>query len=106
MLPSGTSNGQVNQWLAYLRKQNQHILLPSVLPLARQVSHFVLERQYNLLPIGLPYWVYKWRLKGGSLSSKKETLYGWYWWGRPTKIFGYYDHLARPDDKYYVYQFS
>jgi hypothetical protein len=106
MLPSGTSNSQVNAWLAYLRKQNQHILLPSVLPLARQVSHFAVERSYNLLPVGLPYWVYRWKLKGGSLGKKTDDIFGTFFWNNPKRVFGYYDHTYRPNDNYYVYKFD
>jgi len=105
LLPQGASNKQSQEWLAYLRKNNQHILLPSVLPLARQVSNFIVERWFNGLAVGLPLWGYSYQLKAAGIGKQKAEMASFYWY-RPSRVFKLYDHTARPGDKYYVYQFA
>lgn len=102
MLGQGTSNKQVQEWLAYLRKSNLYVLLPSVMPLAKQVSNLVVERELSLTALGLPVWIYKWRLTTGSMT-KKEQQYGRFPWFRPSSVFPMYDHNARPSEDYYYY---
>lgn len=105
LLPMGASSGKVQEWLAYLRKNNQHVILPSVLPLARQVSNFVIERSFNGMGIGLPFWLYTYQLRSASIGKSKPDT-GRFMWYKPSRSFGLYDHRARPGDKYYVYSFT
>lgn len=105
-LEVGSSNRSIKEWLAFLRKQNQIVLLPSVLPLARQVSVFTVERRFNGYPFGLPIWVYRWRLNTGAITRRSSEL-GWLWWVRPSDVFGVYDHEYRPDGKrWFRYDFD
>jgi hypothetical protein len=105
-LEIGSSQKAVKEWLAYLRKQNHYVLLPSVLSLAKEVSRYTIERRYNLLQLGLPYWVYQWRLITGTYT-KKDTQHGWIYWGSPTNIFGAYDTEYRPDgQRWFLYEFN
>lgn len=104
-LGQGVDNRKIRDWLAYLRKNNQYILLPSVLPLARIVSTFTVEREYSLTPLGLPLWIYQWRLNIGSSSNRNRNVGRFYWW-RPSSIFPFYDHTYKPSEDYYVYRFD
>lgn len=105
LLPQGASNKHTQEWLAYLRKNNQHILLPSVLPLAKQVSSFMVERWFNGLQLGVPFWGYTYQLRSASIGKRRDEVAS-FWWFRPSKVFSLYDHKARPGDKYYVYSFT
>jgi hypothetical protein len=105
-LEVGASNKAIKEWLAYLRKQNHFVLMPSVLALARQVSIFTVERRFNGLPFGVPYWFYQWRLTTG-LQTKKRSDRGWLWWHYPQRMFGSYDTEYRPDgQRWFVYEFG
>jgi hypothetical protein len=105
-LEIGSSAKAVKAWLAYLRKDNLHVLLPSVHALAREVSNYTIERKWNLLVFGLPYWVYQWRLITGH-HSKKDVSMGWLYLHKPQRIFGSYDHEYRPDgERWFVYEFG
>jgi hypothetical protein len=105
LLPRGASNKQAQEWLAYLRKNNQHVILPSVLPLAQQVSNFIVERWFNGLALGVPLWGYSYQLRSAGIGKKQTEVGSLYWW-RPSQVFELYDHKARPGDKYYVYEFQ
>lgn len=87
-------------WLAYLRKRNQYLLMPSVLPLARCVRTLTVERRFNGLIFGLPVWAYRWRLSSGTGDEK-----GTYLWWRPKRIFGAFDTLGEPGDEWGIYEF-
>jgi hypothetical protein len=105
-LEIGSGQKKIKEWLAYLRKQNHYVLLPSVLSLAKEVAHFTIERRFNLLPLGIPYWVYKWRLVTGAYT-KKDVQFGYIYWHKPSRIFGTYDTEYRPDgQKWYLYKFD
>jgi hypothetical protein len=105
-LEIGSGQKAIKEWLAYLRKQNHYVLLPSVLSLAKEVSRYTIERRFNLLQLGIPYWIYQWRLITGAYT-KKDTQYGHIYWGSPTKIFGSYDTEYRPDgQRWFLYDFS
>lgn len=99
-LGKGVDSKKLRSWLAYLRKHNQYVLLPSVMELTSQVSQFSVERRYNLLQLGLPVWVYQWKLTTGR-HTQKNGENGWFYWMRPTRIFGAYDHIWKPDDEHY-----
>lgn len=102
MLGQGTSNSKVQEWLAYLRKSNLYMLLPSVMPLAKQVSHLVVERELSLMPLGLPLWIYRWRLTTGGTTKRAQQL-GRVYWYKPASVFNLYNHEDRPGERYYYY---
>lgn len=89
------SNAKVNDWLAYLRKRDQVLLLPSVLSLAPELRCLQIRRRWNLYPFGVPLWVYEWVLDDGTKfykGGKGKHLGAKYYWWRPDKIFRLYDH--------------
>lgn len=89
------SSNKLNDWLAYLRKRDQILLLPSVLPLAPELRVLQIRREWNCYPYGVPLWVYRWVLDDGTklYRSKKgrDMMARWFWW-RPDRVFKLYDH--------------
>lgn len=92
-------------WIAYLRKRDQVMLLPSVLPLTTYVRRLSVERTFNGLPMGVPFWLYRWVIDYGETSGRKQKT-GRFPWIRPQSIFGLYKHRAEPGDEFYVYGFA
>lgn len=89
-----------DDWLAYMRKANCYLLMPSVLPLAKVVQQLVCARFFNGLVFGIPLWLYWWRLgKGKGVDGDK----GRFWWWHPQQVFGYYDHSGVPLEDYIIY---
>ena len=87
------SSKDAETFLAFLRKLNVVILIPSVTPPTLKVRSFTIQRVYNLYSYGLPAWVYRWTLSSGHI---KET--GLFYWVSPPEIFGVYDTLGTPSD--------
>jgi hypothetical protein len=77
---------QAKQFVAFMRKMNVVLLLPSVDPPPGRVRFLQVQRQFNLMALGLPLWLYTARLNTGMAREK----YGFGWW-RPVEIFGVYD---------------
>lgn len=96
-LSTGVHGGLIRAWLAVLRKKNQYILLPSVMPITRDAAVFKVERVINGLVLGVPAWVYRFSL-AGSYRDRGHFI----WW-HPSKVFSMYDHMAVPDGKFYIY---
>lgn len=103
MLGQGVPPKQVTAWLAYLRKNNQYMLLPSVMPLNRQLSMFVVERRFNFASFGVPLWWYQWRLTTGAVAKKNTDTRGQIYWWYPQRVFSLYDHYHKPSESYYYY---
>lgn len=102
-LGMGASPGAVRQYMAYLRKQNLILLMPSVLPLSRQVRVLRVWREFNGLPFGLPFWIYRYKIEGTPVAGRKRDKWDVFWLWNPRRLFKYYDHLARPDNCWYYY---
>jgi len=102
-LGHGAAPAKVKEWFAYMRKNNQYLLMPSVLPLVRQASIFRVDRQFNGLVFGAPVWLYRWSLNTGDRKSNDSGRYLWWF---PQRIFGSYDHEARPGQDYYIYNWD
>ena len=83
----------VKEYLAFLRKMNITLLIPSVEPPSTRVRGLTIQRTFNLSPIGVPLWVYSAFLKSGSI--REDARFGWW---RPSEIFGLYDTKAAPVD--------
>lgn len=77
---------QAKQFVAFMRKMNVVLLLPSVDPPPGRVRFLQVQRQFNLMALGIPLWLYTARLNTGMAREK----YGFGWW-RPAEIFGVYD---------------
>lgn len=94
-------------WLAYRRHHNQYLILPSVLPLARGLDVFMVEREFNATVFGFPLWIYQWVCQTSQLKTRKKRKpeQGRYFWWFPQRVFGYYDHKHNPGDEYFVYEF-
>lgn len=97
-LGRGVSVKDVRAWFAQIRHYNQYLILPSVLALTDQARSFEVRRMLNLVPVGIPLWVYRWFVSSGSDKDK-----GKFWWLHPQLIFPLYDHLGTPSEGFYVY---
>lgn len=83
----------IDKFIAYLRKLNIVLLIPSVLPPSSRATFLSIERIFNGWSLGLPVWFYGYTLRYG-----RAAFNGWFaWWG-PHEIFGLYNTLAYPED--------
>jgi hypothetical protein len=90
----GASPAQIKRYLAFLRKKDYVLIMPSVLPIAKGGWLLWIERRFNFGPVGLPLWVYHWGISGKSSKESGGIFYVW----MPQKHFGMYDTLAQPDE--------
>lgn len=81
------------EWLAFLRKVNLTLLVPSVVPPARLLRTVTVTRTVRLNAWGLPAWVYQMNLDAHPVHEKENFV----WW-QPSEIFGIYDTLGQPTD--------
>lgn len=88
-------------WLAYTRKANNFLLMPSVLPLAKEVQQLKCARTFNGMVFGVPLWYYWWRLGDGKKSEDGDQ--GHFYWWHPSKVFPLYDHKGVPSEDYIIY---
>lgn len=100
-LGRGVSVKEVRAWFAQIRHFNQFLILPSVLALTDQAKSFEVRRTLNLVSIGIPLWVYAWKIHSGSLKDQ-----GRFFWIRPQSVFGLYNHLGTTIEGFYVYSFD
>lgn len=100
-LGTGASPRQVRQYLANLRKINCVLLVPSVLPLVRDLRVLTVEREFNAMTFGLPLWLYRYRLAMGTTRKGEE---GRFWWWNPSRVFGWYDSGEVPGGVWRVYE--
>lgn len=80
-----------------LRKLNITILCPSVQPPSTRVKFLQMQRIFNFQVLGLPLWLYQFRLNLGA-EREKATFGIW----KPSQIFGIYDTLDYPYDDLYL----
>lgn len=99
-LGKGSSRKQVVDWLAFMRKGNNFLVMPSVLPLVSDVATLRVERIFNGLVVGLPVWLYKWSLGDYRKGGDK----GFHWFSNPARVFGLYDTAAIPSEEYTIYE--
>lgn len=83
----------IDPLLAFMRKFNVILLIPSVKPPASGVRFFSIQRMYNFAGIGLPLWWYRATLR---YDDQRET-YNFAWW-QPAEMFGIYDTSDTPVD--------
>lgn len=80
-------------YMAFMRKFNVVLLIPSVQPPTSRVRFLSIQRMYNLKALGIPLWLYKCTLR---YENIKESY--WFGWWRPEEIYGVYDTLDVPVD--------
>lgn len=100
-LDVGSSPAKIKSWFSYLRKNNQIVLMASVLPVARFASTFSVQRTLNGLVFGLPAWWYRWHINNG--DTKERGTFAWWY---PQRVFGLFDSEAKLDDRWYIYDFQ
>jgi hypothetical protein len=81
------------QFVAFMRKFNVCLLLPSVESPPARVRFLQVTRKYNFDALGLPLWWYEARLSTG--LDRVKYQFGWW---RPSEIFGVYDTSDFPAD--------
>lgn len=93
-LGQGTSAKTIQAYMAFLRKVDYILLMPSVLELSRYGYLIWCERIFNFGPLGVPLWVYQWGMRG----KKAKESGGTFFFLRPQSVFGTYDTLSQPYD--------
>lgn len=81
------------KFLAFLRKGNIVLLCPSVQDVPRELRGVMVQRTLNLETVGIPIWVYNYRVRKGSQRDNQRFM----WWN-PSEIYGIYDSGAFPID--------
>lgn len=99
VLGKGASRKAVIEWLAFMRKGNNFLIMPSVLPLVQEVNVLKVERMFNGLVLGLPGWLYRWSLGDYRRGGDR----GHYWFSNPQQVFGLYDTTQIPSEDYTIY---
>lgn len=84
---------EAKQYMAYMRKLNVILILPSVLQPANLATFFSVERKYNLEVGAIPAWVYGMYLTYGHQKEQEQFI----WW-KPREIFGCYDTAGYPSE--------
>lgn len=87
------SSFDAEKFLAFLRKLNIVLIIPSVLPPSSRVRMLSIQRTMNLQTVGLPLWLYTTTLYYGHVKENSK-----FWWWRPSEIYGIYDTLGFPSD--------
>jgi hypothetical protein len=86
-----SDRASVFRYAGFVRKDNNYLMLPSVFEVHRLLMRFSTERVFNAFSIGIPAWVYVWRLD--RLNIKERGHYVLY---HPEIAFGHYDTKAKP----------
>lgn len=81
------------QWLAFLRKINVVLLVPSVLPPSLVMRRLSVQRLANFDAFGVPLWYYGVRLDAGIIKVRDA-----FFWLFPSEIYGIYDTRGMPTD--------
>lgn len=97
----GADAKNLKKWFQFLRKRNQVVLMPSVIPPIKYASQFTAQRLFNGLMMGVPVWVYRWRLNVYDIKDK-----GLYAWWNPASIFGLVDTDYEPGEEWFIYDFG
>lgn len=81
------------KFLAYLRKLNVILIMPTVLEPAARIRFLTVQRIMNLEVMAFPMWLYRLDLIYG--RTKEKGFFGWW---KPREIFGIYDTKGYPSD--------
>lgn len=82
-----------DDFLAFLRKLNVVLIVPSVKPPAPAIRMLSIQRLVNLQALGLPAWIYEASVEYGRQRDRVRFV----WW-RPSEIYGIYDTSDVPVD--------
>lgn len=93
-LGDGAKSSDIKAYLAYLRKRDFILLVPSVLELDKRAFFIWCERSRPLTKLGIPLWIYEWGVKG---YTKKQSG-GSFAVFNPSAFFGSYDTYSEPLD--------
>lgn len=99
-LGKGAGRKQIVEWLSYMRKGNNFLVMPSVIPLVAEVATLRVERIFNGMVFGVPGWLYKWNLG----DYRKGGDRGIYWFNNPQSVFPLYDTTGIPLDGFIIYE--
>lgn len=80
-----------DKYLAFLRKFNVCILVPSVEPPASKLTKLSFQRVFNAGIIGIPAWQYMYSLRYGQIKQQEH-----FWFINPPGMYGVYDTGAVP----------
>lgn len=86
-----SDRGSVFRYAGFVRKDEDYLILPAVYPVHRLLMRFTVERVFNAFSIGLPAWVYGWRLDRLSVKEKGHFIVY-----HPELCFGCFDTKAKP----------
>lgn len=84
---------QAGKMLAYLRKMDVYICMPSFWPPAQMLRFLVLQPIINWQMIGLPLITYRWTVR-----LKMFEAAGWFLWWNPQEIYGIYSSMDPGED--------
>jgi hypothetical protein len=84
---------EVKKFVAFLRKLNSILIIPSVLPLPQQAKVLTIARKNDFQKIGLPWLRYRAYLNSG--KTKEDYTFSWLF---PSEIYGIYNTYATPAD--------
>lgn len=84
---------EADQYLAFMRKMNIVLIIPSVQPPSARVRFLTVQRFMTLGAVGLPMWLYSMTLMSGGIREQMRFA----WW-KPQEIFGIYDTVGAPTD--------
>lgn len=87
------SGRDVDAYLAFMRKMNIILIIPSVHPPPMRVRFLTITRFMTLTAVGLPAWLYSLTLQYAGVKEQMRFL----WW-KPSLIYGIYDTTGAPVD--------
>lgn len=87
------AGAKLDTYIAYMRKLNVCIILPTFLPPSSRLKVLTIQRTMNWKSVGLPVWQYT----GALASDAVRETFG-FLWINPHEIFGIYDTNGFPSD--------
>jgi hypothetical protein len=84
---------EARSWLAYLRKLNVVLLIPTVIAPSLLMRTVTVQRVVNGDALGLPFWFY--RVILNSMTVRERD---WFLWWQPSEIYGVYDTVGMPSE--------
>jgi len=85
---------RAKKYLAFVRKFNHYVIMPSVWPPSPRLRDFTVRRFADLSTVGFPLWIYRWRI----MIPGEKTEGGYFGLYHPEKAFGIYSTTYIPSD--------
>lgn len=89
------------EFTSFMRKINVFLIIPSFEEPASRLTKLRIARTHNLGAFGLPVLVYRTELRSSGTRRQHEYFY----WRRPSEIFGIYDTEDMPTDDHLISDF-